>query len=66
MSLKVHLDTFFNITRCFIEKIFDLIKEGLIVTYILIYVLDVRELFGRGFINKVRVAHQINVLEAFL
>lgn len=38
----------------------------MIVTYIFVYILEIREFFGNGLVNKVRDAYRIDVLEAVL
>lgn len=64
--LKISLDTLPHIGRCLSEEAQDLVKQGLVVTYVFVYVFEVGEFFGGGLIDMAGDIHWIDILEAFL
>lgn len=64
--MKVHFGTFARIKRGFYKKANDIIKEDLIVTYVLMDAFKTREFLSSSIINDLKSAYWIDILEALL
>lgn len=65
-SLKIHFNVFLFIREYFGEEAWDFIKKSLIVTCVFMYILEIKVLFGSDFVDEMKNAHWIDILEIFL
>lgn len=65
-SLKIDVNILLYKERYLGEKAWDFIKPVLVITYVFVYIFEVRELFNDSFVDKAEDGHLIDVFKLFL
>ncbi len=65
-GLKVHFGALTSVRGAIGQETNDFVESGLVVACVIVHVLEVGQLFFRGFVDNPWGAHRIDLLEAFL
>lgn len=64
--MKVHLNSFASLKICFSEKVNNFVKKDMIMAYVFVNILKIREFLNSSVVNNLRNPYKINMLEIFL